>query len=297
MRKAALGACLGCLALAAVPSPAAATYHLMKIREYFTGNFGASFNDSYVELQMYAAGQNHVASRTLSVWDHTDVAPVATTTFSADVPNGQNQATILIGDTSISGSSDATNMALNLIQTQGGGAICWVDVDCISVGTGPAPGAAIPSPTGPAATFPFTGQAIRRTIARGCPTALDPADDTNNSEADFSVTNTPIPRNNAAPITEKLCPPGVGVGGNPNTKIKKRPRNRSDDDSPTFKFKSDEVNSTFKCKLDRKPFRKCRSPKTYHHLDPGKHKFKVKAIDADGNVDSTPAKDRFKVLP
>ena len=37
---------------------------------------------------------------------------------------------------------------------------------------------------------------------------------------------------------------------------------------------------------------------TYHGLDPGKHTFKVEAIDADGNVDKTPAKDKFKkILP
>ena len=78
-----------------------------------------------------------------------------------------------------------------------------------------------------------------------------------------------------------------------NTKIKKRPKNRSGDDSPTFKFKSTEAGSTFKCKLDHKKFHKCKSPKTYHGLDPGKHTFKVEAIDADGNVDPTPAKDKF----
>ena len=54
---------------------------------------------------------------------------------------------------------------------------------------------------------------------------------------------------------------------------------------------------TFKCKLRSQGFRKCKSPKTYRGLDPGKHKFKVEAIDSNGNVDSTPAKDKFKVLP
>jgi hypothetical protein len=31
------------------------------------------------------------------------------------------------------------------------------------------------------------------------------------------------------------------------------------------------------CKLDDKHYKKCDSPKTYRHLDKGKHKFKVKA--------------------
>jgi hypothetical protein len=275
--------------------PAQASFHITQIREYFTGNFGAAFNDSYVELQAYAPGQNLVGGHTLNVWDHTSATPTPTT-FSANVANGQNQATILIGDSSITGSSDATNTAISTIQTSGGGAICWENIDCISIGTGPAAGAVIPSPTGPAAPFTPDGMALRRTIARGCPTLLDAPDDTNNSAADFSLT-TPLPRNNAAPITETACAPGVGVGGDPNTTIKKRPKNRSTDDSPTFKFKSDEVGSSFKCKLDHKKFHKCKSPKTYHGVAPGKHTFKVEAIDADGNVDPTPAKDKFKILP
>jgi len=32
------------------------------------------------------------------------------------------------------------------------------------------------------------------------------------------------------------------------------------------------------------------------HLDEGKHKFKVRATDAAGNTDPTPAKDKFKVV-
>jgi hypothetical protein len=128
---------------------------------------------------------------------------------------------------------------------------------------------------------------LTRTIARGCPTALDDADDTNNSAADFTIT-APNPRNSSSPITETPCKNGSG-GGAPNTKIKKRPKNRSADDSPTFKFKSTESGSTFKCKLDHKKFHKCKSPKTYHGVAPGKHTFKVEAIDADGNVDPTPA--------
>ena len=32
------------------------------------------------------------------------------------------------------------------------------------------------------------------------------------------------------------------------------------------------------------------------HLDAGKHKFSVYAVDAAGNVDKSPAKDKFKVL-
>jgi hypothetical protein len=60
-------------------------------------------------------------------------------------------------------------------------------------------------------------------------------------------------------------------------------------------FGSDEPGSTFECKLDKKPFKSCTSPRTYKHLKPGKHKFKVRAIDAAGNVDPTPAVKKFKI--
>lgn len=50
-----------------------------------------------------------------------------------------------------------------------------------------------------------------------------------------------------------------------------------------FKFVSDRPASTFECKLDKAPWRHCASPKTVRGLDPGKHVFKVRAIDAAGN--------------
>jgi hypothetical protein len=63
----------------------------------------------------------------------------------------------------------------------------------------------------------------------------------------------------------------------------------------TVKFGSNEPGSSFRCKLDGKPFRPCHSPKTYRHLEPGKHKVKVEARDAAGNLDSSPAVKTFKI--
>jgi subtilisin family serine protease len=50
----------------------------------------------------------------------------------------------------------------------------------------------------------------------------------------------------------------------------------------------------FTCKLDKKHFKSCRSPKLYKHLHRGKHTLQVKAIDKAGNV-SKPVKKKFKV--
>jgi hypothetical protein len=54
-----------------------------------------------------------------------------------------------------------------------------------------------------------------------------------------------------------------------------------------FHFSSNELGSTFLCKLDSRPFSRCSSPKKYRHLALGKHKFKVRARDAAGNLGNT----------
>jgi CSLREA domain-containing protein len=95
---------------------------------------------------------------------------------------------------------------------------------------------------------------------------------------------------------------GGGNNGNakdktpPDTKIVKGPPKKTHKTKVKFKFTSTEAGSTFQCKLDRKPFKTCRSPKVYKKLKPGKHVFKVRAIDGAGNVDPTPAKRTFTVL-
>ena len=51
----------------------------------------------------------------------------------------------------------------------------------------------------------------------------------------------------------------------------------------------------FQCRLDRRPWRGCRAPRTFRNLRPGRHLIRVRAIDAAGNVDPTPAKRRFRL--
>lgn len=50
----------------------------------------------------------------------------------------------------------------------------------------------------------------------------------------------------------------------------------------------------FSCKLDRRRWRSCRSPKIYRHLKPGPHTFRVRSVSG-GAVDTTPAKRHFLV--
>lgn len=82
----------------------------------------------------------------------------------------------------------------------------------------------------------------------------------------------------------------------PETTITKGAPNKTDKTKVKFKFTSSEPDSAFECKLDKKPFKPCASPRKVKRLDEGKHKFKVRAIDEAGNVDPSPAKDKFKVV-
>ena len=61
-----------------------------------------------------------------------------------------------------------------------------------------------------------------------------------------------------------------------------------------FIFASSEPGD-FRCKLDRGRLRPCRSPRALR-LRPGRHSFRVFAIDAAGNRDTSPAVVRFRVL-
>jgi hypothetical protein len=62
-----------------------------------------------------------------------------------------------------------------------------------------------------------------------------------------------------------------------------------------FNFSSNEAGSTFLCKIDKKAFGSCSSPKKYKKLKAGKHKFRVKARDSAGNLDASPAIKKFRI--
>ncbi|HEX7293727.1 MAG TPA: hypothetical protein VF259_04210 [Solirubrobacterales bacterium] len=83
---------------------------------------------------------------------------------------------------------------------------------------------------------------------------------------------------------------------NPNGRIGKHPKKRTRSRRAKFSFSSSEPGSRFQCKLDRKPFRSCRSPRTYRKLKLGRHTFKVRAVSPTGLADPTPAIFRWKIL-
>ncbi len=74
----------------------------------------------------------------------------------------------------------------------------------------------------------------------------------------------------------------------PETTIDSAPADRTNQTSAVFRFSASEP-STFECSLDRGAFVVCDSPTTYQGLVEGAHELQVRATDAAGNVDLTPA--------
>jgi hypothetical protein len=83
----------------------------------------------------------------------------------------------------------------------------------------------------------------------------------------------------------------------PNTRLRGPKRVRKGKVA-TFRFSSTEPGSSFRCKLDTKPARRCRSPRRIktRNLALGRHRMSVVAVDASGNADPTPAVVKFRIL-
>jgi hypothetical protein len=98
------------------------------------------------------------------------------------------------------------------------------------------------------------------------------------------------------PGTQGPCPTETPDTDPPETEITKGAPNKLDKHKVKFRFTSDEPGSSFECKIDKKPYKPCSSPKKLKRLDDGKHKFKVIATDEAGNTDPSAARDKFKVV-
>jgi large repetitive protein len=75
----------------------------------------------------------------------------------------------------------------------------------------------------------------------------------------------------------------------PQTSIVSGPTDQTMDTSASFVFDSSETGSSFECSLDGVAFAACTSPQDYTSLAAGAHSFEVKATDAAGNTDGSPA--------
>ena len=88
-----------------------------------------------------------------------------------------------------------------------------------------------------------------------------------------------------APVLD-TTQPSTSITGQPKAKTKKK--------QATFEFTSSEPGSSFECSLNGAPFVSCTSP---HEVKgkKGKNHFEVRAKDAAGNTDPTPATFDWKV--
>ncbi len=75
----------------------------------------------------------------------------------------------------------------------------------------------------------------------------------------------------------------------PETTITAGPSGSVKQATADFSFASSETGSSFECKLDVGAWVSCASPKSLTGLGDGEHTFSVRATDAAGNVDATPA--------
>jgi hypothetical protein len=90
------------------------------------------------------------------------------------------------------------------------------------------------------------------------------------------------------------APPADTVA--PQTTITKKPAKKVTAARVTFKFTSSEAGSTFQCKRDKRSWRTCASPYRFK-VAIGRHVFRVRAMDAAGNVEPRPARYAFERLP
>jgi Ca2+-binding RTX toxin-like protein len=84
----------------------------------------------------------------------------------------------------------------------------------------------------------------------------------------------------------------------PSTKLLRRPPGTLFASGPrrlvSFAFGASESKASFRCRIDRKRFTPCRSPRAYR-LKLGPHVFRVYAIDRAGNRDRTPAVVKVRI--
>jgi hypothetical protein len=81
----------------------------------------------------------------------------------------------------------------------------------------------------------------------------------------------------------------------PDTAIILGPVGTVSSSEPGFSFSSSEFGSIFECRLDTAEWVPCASPQTYSDVPDGAHTFEVRAIDAAGNVDPTPASQAWTI--
>ncbi len=181
-----------------VPASAHGAFHLMKVKEVYPGT-AANPDSSFIELQMYSGGQNFVTGHFVRVYSATGTSSM-TFTMNESAADGDDQDTILLGDTAAGVTPDFqfTGLGQFLNAQKRGGAVCFDgEPDCVSWGNFTGSGSLLHSAGTPALPNGIPGGcSMTRSITPGNPTLLELADDTNNSSIDFART-VASPRNSS----------------------------------------------------------------------------------------------------
>ncbi len=82
----------------------------------------------------------------------------------------------------------------------------------------------------------------------------------------------------------------------PETSLTGGPADSTTTTDASFAFSSSEPSSTFECRLDGGSWGICSSPRSYTGLALGAHVFDVRATDATGNVDASPASRSWTIV-
>ncbi len=103
----------------------------------------------------------------------------------------------------------------------------------------------------------------------------------------------------ALSYVEDSTPPQTTITKSPRAHISAPPRKdrkRAAGARAGFSFSSDDPAAHFLCRIDGAAFSSCTSPATRAKLKLGPHRFSVRAVDAAGNTDPTPAARKFVVV-
>jgi chitodextrinase len=116
-------------------------------------------------------------------------------------------------------------------------------------------------------------------------------------EHSFAVRATdPAGNIDATPAVRSWTTAAVRDTSAPETAIDSGPSGAVSSPTVSFTFSADEAGALFECAVDGITFAQCWSPQSYSGLAEGDHSFAVRARDAAGNTDPTPAVRTWTVI-
>jgi hypothetical protein len=230
----------------------------------FTSEAGATF-ECRVDAAAFASCGSPFTTAALSAGGHTFEVRAIDAALNPD-PSPASRAFVVdttAPDTTITGNPPASTSdntpTFTFTSTEAGTFQCRVDAAAFAV-----------------CTSPFTTAPLTQGSHTFEVRAIDAAGNVDGAPATHA-------------FTMDATPPDTALAGSD-------PTEPSTDPSAVFTFSSPEPGASFECSLDSSAFAPCTSPKSYSSLPVGPHMFAVRAVDALGNVDASPATRSFTIV-